>query len=299
MSALIRSQAELVPALTRDERSDLKRLESIVRGGLNGFVEVGRALVEIHEKRLYRDSHSTFRDYIQDTWGRSESWLWQMIGASEVVENLAEAGLPSPSSERQIRPLVSLAPDTQREAWKTATDAKPKPTSKDVAEAVERVAPKRLRASDKLDKQVEAAKDAGIIPRDAEVAIDEGDPTDSTVAESTKPPELTDAEWLETLPARSALSELVRARFDTEALAFREITPHRLKFAATVKPITNKARKAAKHHIGPYIGKLSWFLRLNDPSRWKSCVPCKGTGREPLLGECGACKGQGYTVQGE
>ena len=56
-------------AMTKRERSRLGKLETTIDRGLQSFFEVGAALKEIRDSRLYRDEHGTFEDYCQTRWG--------------------------------------------------------------------------------------------------------------------------------------------------------------------------------------------------------------------------------------
>ena len=55
--------------LTPVEVENRDRLEAIVHPGLGIFVEVGNALGEIRDRRLYRDTHRSFEAYVRDWWG--------------------------------------------------------------------------------------------------------------------------------------------------------------------------------------------------------------------------------------
>jgi hypothetical protein len=132
----------------------------------------------------------------------------------------------------------------------------------------------------------------GTIPADVDVEVTEPEPDDAEPIE--QPAEMTDAEYLDSLPARPHLSELVRKRFDIEALLFRQITPIRLKYASACKAMTNQAKRDAKGHIGPWMSRHFWFLRSNGPGQWAACLECSGTGRVELIGQCAACHAAGY-----
>ena len=97
--------------LTITEAERLQVLEITIERGLQTFVEVGEALAEIRDSRLYRLNYGTFEDYCQDKWGMSRIHAFRMIEASKVAENLLPMGNIVPSNERQIRPLASLEPD--------------------------------------------------------------------------------------------------------------------------------------------------------------------------------------------
>jgi hypothetical protein len=102
--------------------AELERLEGIIRCNLQSFYEVGRALMEIRDQGLYRDAkgYATFEEYCKKEWDFSRIRAYQLIEAVEVKENVLTRVNIEPSSEKQIRPLVKLTPEKQREAWQQA-----------------------------------------------------------------------------------------------------------------------------------------------------------------------------------
>ena len=108
----------MTQVLSIDERNELERCEVVIKQGLETFIEVGQALLTIREKRLYRLEFGTFEDYCREKWGMSRQKAHQMIGASNVINGLSTMVDILPQSERQARPLTSLEPEAQREAWK-------------------------------------------------------------------------------------------------------------------------------------------------------------------------------------
>jgi hypothetical protein len=89
-------RAEDRDVLDRLESSRLVELEEIVTAGRDAFVEVGRALMEIRDRRLYRETHATFAAYLVERWEISESRGYQLIDSYSVstiveVENEAQA----------------------------------------------------------------------------------------------------------------------------------------------------------------------------------------------------------------
>lgn len=102
----------------------LEVLESVIEAGMQTFVHVGNALLEIRDSRLYRTSHGTFEDYCREKWRFTRMRASQLIAAAEVVGNVNH-GLQLPATERQARPLATLPPDAQREVWATAVETAP------------------------------------------------------------------------------------------------------------------------------------------------------------------------------
>ena len=86
----------------------LDECEQVIERGLTTFVEVGQALMEIRDGRLYRATHSDFDTYCRERWGWNVRYANRVIGAAEVAEELGPMG-PTPASERQARPLTGLA----------------------------------------------------------------------------------------------------------------------------------------------------------------------------------------------
>jgi two-component system response regulator NreC len=102
------------------ETDRLVELEQAVDRGLQTFVEVGQALAEIRERRLYRANHDTFERYCRERWGFTRQRARQFIDAAAVTTVVVKAGLPAPTNEAQARALVPLRkrPDELETAWR-------------------------------------------------------------------------------------------------------------------------------------------------------------------------------------
>lgn len=123
----------------------LIELEVTIERGLGTFVEVGNALLEIRDSRLYRDSHGTFEDYCRERWGMVASRARQLIAAAEVTSNLQSVtNVTLPLTESVSRPLVGLPAGIQREAWGKAVASAPngKVTAAHVAAVAESYKPR-------------------------------------------------------------------------------------------------------------------------------------------------------------
>ena len=101
-------------ALGTSEREDLARLETIVDHGLTGFVQVGNALIEISNRRLYRETHATFAEYCATRWQMSARRAYQLCEAAEVVnalpENVNNCSQSQITNEGQARELAKVEP---------------------------------------------------------------------------------------------------------------------------------------------------------------------------------------------
>lgn len=163
----------LADTLSPLEEKERHRLELRVE---RAFYEAGKALAEIRDRRLYRSTHpNDFIGYCRDRFGKTKQAANYLIAAAGVYENLTTTNgcrhdnetqtttigcrennqaqtttslLPQtlPTSERQVRPLVSLDPEEQRQVWQEAVDlADGKvPTGKLVKGVVERLKEKPL-----------------------------------------------------------------------------------------------------------------------------------------------------------
>jgi len=107
------------------ERARLQELESIVENGLQIFYEVGKALDEIRELKLYRETHKSFEGYCREKWAIARRTADQFIGAARVIENLSAIALKFSIKENQVRPLAGLPPELQIQIWQEAVESSP------------------------------------------------------------------------------------------------------------------------------------------------------------------------------
>lgn len=118
------STAVEVMDLTVHEKSELVELETVIENGMRQFIDVGRALLQIRDGRLYRDTYRTFDDYCRDRWGMSKTHANRLIESSKATDNVAPIGV-KPQNEAQARPLTRLKPEQRAAAWKEAVETAP------------------------------------------------------------------------------------------------------------------------------------------------------------------------------
>ncbi|MBW4430098.1 MAG: hypothetical protein KME50_38630 [Nostoc desertorum CM1-VF14] len=139
-TATITVTAVEVSELTEQEISDRLHLERKVE---RAFFDAGKALAELRDRKLYRSTHKTFEEYCKQRFGYTRIAASYKIAAATVMDNLLTNGLQKeeiatgelqtpkmltnglqilPNNERQVRPLVSLEPEVQREAWQKAVE---------------------------------------------------------------------------------------------------------------------------------------------------------------------------------
>lgn len=97
----------------------LTLLENIIARNQLRFYEIGKALKEIRDSRLYKLTlFETFEAYTRARWDIGRSQAYRLINAYSVVGNLSPIGDILPGNETQTRPLVQLDPTEQRKIWK-------------------------------------------------------------------------------------------------------------------------------------------------------------------------------------
>ncbi len=110
------------------------------------FYQMGLALSELRERRLYRSTHKNFGSYCQERFQRIKRRQAEyLILASTVVNDLKNAhncaDFPLPTSESQVRSMKDLTPPQRREVWQTGVveSGGEVPTAKIVKAIVERL----------------------------------------------------------------------------------------------------------------------------------------------------------------
>ena len=95
------------------ESARLEELEKTISRGKKTFVEVGMALAEIRDLRLYKREYGGFEEYCREKWGWKRAHAYRLIDAAEVVK-VSPIG-DKIQSESQARALGKI-PAGQRAA---------------------------------------------------------------------------------------------------------------------------------------------------------------------------------------
>lgn len=123
----------------------LSELEGVIERGLQTFVEVGNALMEIRDSNLYRVEYDTFEEYCRERWGMVASRARQLIAAAQTVTIVTQSvdNTILPQNEAQARSLTSLPVEQQAIAWLEATTNGQQPTAKIVETVVKQIKTQR------------------------------------------------------------------------------------------------------------------------------------------------------------
>jgi len=106
------------PNLIDVEREDLAACEAALDGLRVAFWAAGKALQVIRDARLYRGTHATFEEYVEDRWQMKSSHAYRLIQAWPLAEILSPIG-DKIINESQIRELIPLATRHGEEAATT------------------------------------------------------------------------------------------------------------------------------------------------------------------------------------
>jgi hypothetical protein len=158
---------ELVIAQNKE---DLEHLEDIIGKGQLTFYEVGRALMEIRHRELYRDvlGYETFEAYCKERWDFKRTYAFYLIESAKVIDNVHNCE-QKPATESQARPLTKLEPEQQKEAWQKVVETAPegKITARHVSKVVSQI------TKDNTIKEVEKKKKKAVaIPKEEMVDED-------------------------------------------------------------------------------------------------------------------------------
>jgi histone H3/H4 len=111
-----------VKVLQPSEREVLSRDEDVIKKGLSNFVEVGNALLEIRTFRLYRETHETFEDYLEEKWKIKRRRAYQLMEAAGVAENVQKIA-QTEVNEAQARELAKVPKEERQETLRKAMEA--------------------------------------------------------------------------------------------------------------------------------------------------------------------------------
>jgi hypothetical protein len=100
--------------LSDREQADLAACEAALDNLRVAFWVAGKALQVIRDARLYRGTHATFEDYVEQQWDMSRPQAYRLVDAWPLAERLSPMG--DKLNERQVRELLPLASRHGRDA---------------------------------------------------------------------------------------------------------------------------------------------------------------------------------------
>jgi hypothetical protein len=107
--------------LTEEEKSLLRECEEVIAKSERSYVEVGRALRDVRDQKLYRGLYGSFEQYVRSEWDRKYRWAKNLIDAYEVVKHLHNCAA-LPRNEAQARELAILPDERVAQVWQELLD---------------------------------------------------------------------------------------------------------------------------------------------------------------------------------
>lgn len=153
-----------VVVLNPAAQAALAAAEQRIERALNGFVDMGQALTEIRDGRLYKATHGNFEAYCQERWDIGRDYADRMIAAAQVVLTIVSKGLPAPTKESQARALVAVPEPDRADVWREAVE---RTNGKPTAKAVEEVVKARTQSPGPVDAALSPPADPGMTPAPA------------------------------------------------------------------------------------------------------------------------------------
>lgn len=139
--------------LTTVEVARFAACEAVIERGLKTFVEVGEALREVRDSRLYRQHFATFEDYCRERWDMDRTNAHRHIDAAMKVLAIDNT-LPRPSSVGVARELPRDL-GAANAVWSEAVaEHGERPTARQVAETRDRLAGAAPPEPDDVQRQI-------------------------------------------------------------------------------------------------------------------------------------------------
>lgn len=108
--------------LTWDEAQRLRELTRTIRGGFREFLEVGRALVEVQRKKLWRGRSISFEAYCREQFAISSSHAYSLMSSARAADEVTALGLPAPATHAQAREIAKIPQGQRAPVWRMAVN---------------------------------------------------------------------------------------------------------------------------------------------------------------------------------
>lgn len=273
--------------LSGNEIIRLKTLEGVIESGKKAFIEVGMALTEIRDNRLYRKSFDTFEAYCQERWSFSRQFASLQIQSAELAQSLSTiVDIPNEGTAREF---VSVPKEQRKEVAETAKKIaaeKGRDTinSRDVKEAKQAKQPKPEPKPSITPHKVEVIEPAP----DAEPII-----VPTQLSPEPKPITQDVESWLASLDLMKQLSGIQKRKFEAAARLYFAYSQDLQELGGRLR------RRIARFETierSRYLSRIMISFDINDPSFWLLCGHCKGSGWNGTTSECSTCGGDGFQI---
>ena len=125
-------------------QQEIKReaeLRDVVDRGQTTFVDVGLAVAEIRDSKLYLLQYDTFEEYCEKNWGWTRQRLYQIMDAGQIHEALPQNVKQCLTSEKSVRALKPVPPKQRPAVVREAVKESPNGhvSARAITEAAQRV----------------------------------------------------------------------------------------------------------------------------------------------------------------
>ena len=111
-------------AASKPETSQrLAQLEQIIAAGRQTFEDVGRALLEIRDLKLYKPQYRSFEAYCIEKWGFALSQAYRLMDAAEKLSQNGEIPVGEILKESHARALLAVPQEKRESVLKAAHQA--------------------------------------------------------------------------------------------------------------------------------------------------------------------------------
>lgn len=222
----------------------LVELESVIERGIATFVDVGAALLEIRENRLYRESHESFETYCRDRWGFSRQRAYQMIEAAGVASELSNTlDIAPPHNSRQAAELARVPAPQRAEVWQRAT-----------AQYGERVTARHIREIVRPEPATATPRRYAVVEAQSADVLDDGDASGAIAAQDA-------AEESQDGQAHPQVADVAYRLSDDAGRAELDRWRYLKALSATLGHVTGLTTQYDPTDVAAYIDPD--FLRLN------------------------------------
>lgn len=107
--------------LSEMEMAELMACEAVIANDWENEVQVGMALIQVRDNKLWRNDYRDFKAYYRVRWAFSHTKVYRLVSAVGIYKNLVQMkDVPKPESEASLRPLIPLTPEQAQQVWQKA-----------------------------------------------------------------------------------------------------------------------------------------------------------------------------------
>ena len=146
-------------AITITESKRFIELEVRIR---NGWIDAGKALIEIRDSQLYRADYATFEDYCAEVWGYKKRNVFYLMESVKLLDSLPKAKVQNFAPSASTVRAIAAVPEEHREEVLESVAADGPVTAKAIKAKVAARKPKVIEVEPEPERPAVVAPLAGI-----------------------------------------------------------------------------------------------------------------------------------------